>query len=343
MTIYLLTFIFAGFLSFLDFFDLKKTIHFLTVSFLFFLILMIGLRYEVGADWYPYADIIFPSYRNITFLEIFQFSDPGYGLLNYIAQKFNFTIAFVNTICASIFIAGLFKFSKNFSRINGALLIAVPYMIIVMSMNYTRQSTALGLVLLSLSFLINRRIALSIFYLILASTFHKSALLFAPFLLVHFRESKFFIYLAFLSMPFFVYALIELFFSALVDEYLGGDYGSSGSAIRLFINFVAGIIFFFIKPYFDIQRREEIIYNAIAFLSILIFLLSIFIPYTTFFDRIGLYFSIIQLISFSNLIYLLRPKPIGFLIIMPAYFIILFYWLTNSVYAQSWIPYSFSL
>jgi hypothetical protein len=343
MTIYLVTFMIASLLSFLDFFQQKRTHQIFSIFFAGFLILLVGLRYEVGADWYPYVDIIFPVYKNINFFDIFSFSDPGYGLINYIAQKFNFSIAFVNIVCASIFISGFYKFAKNFHSINGAFLIAIPYMIVVMSMNYTRQTTALGLVLFALSYLINNRIFASFLFIVLASTFHKSAFLFMPFALVYFRDSKFFIYLAILAIPFFAYSIAQLFFEALIDEYLGGDYGSSGSGIRLLINFLAGLTFFAIKSNFYFSRNEETIYNAIAALSIGIFVLSIFIPFTTFFDRIGLYFSIIQIIAFSNLMYLLRPRPVGFLILMPIYFFTLYFWLSNSAYAQSWIPYSFSL
>lgn len=343
MGIYITIFMIASFLSFLEFSPMEKFGKFLSVLFSIFLILFIGLRYEVGADWFPYADIIYPRYDNISFMKIFQFADPGYGFLNYLANKFDLSVAYVNLICALIFIAGFKKFTESFTKLNTAYLIALPYIIIVMSMNYSRQSTALGLVFFALFFLINHRILLFGIFIILAASFHKSSFLFMPFFLIHYRDSKFFVFMVILAMPFLAYAILNLFFEAMIAEYLGGDYGSSGATIRLFVNFLAGITYLLMKKNFYFSEREQILFNFLAIGSILIFLFHIALPFSTFFDRIGLYFSIIQVIAFANIIHLVRPRPLGYMVIMPAYFFMLYYWLSESTYAQSWIPYSFSL
>ena len=93
----------------------------------FFLIIFVGLRFENGVDWWNY--LIFQStYENISFKEIFNDQDPGYGVLNWLSYKlFDGSIFFVNFVSAAIFIIGLAIFCKTMPSPWLALAISVSF------------------------------------------------------------------------------------------------------------------------------------------------------------------------------------------------------------------------
>ena len=66
-----------------------NTRRFGTAAFAFVLLLiglMIGLRYEVGADWFTYLNhLVRADY--LTFLEVPGQSDPGYVMVNWLASR----------------------------------------------------------------------------------------------------------------------------------------------------------------------------------------------------------------------------------------------------------------
>ena len=72
-------------------------------------------------------------------------------LLNWFAGQNELGIWFVNTICGGIFSYGLIAFARSQPRPWLALAVAVPYLIIVVAMGYTRQAAAIGFVMLGLS------------------------------------------------------------------------------------------------------------------------------------------------------------------------------------------------
>src|SRR5690606_17240709 len=55
----------------------------------FVLVVMIGLRHKVGGDWYNYLGHLTLA-RGSTFGEVMMRSDPGYGVLNWLAAEVGF-------------------------------------------------------------------------------------------------------------------------------------------------------------------------------------------------------------------------------------------------------------
>ena len=117
---------------------------------IFFLIALIGLRHEVGGDWITYLTI-FDLIDGSPFNEIFMSNlsdDPLYSIAQWISSNLGWGIYGVNFICATVFAIGLGIFCKNLPRPWLGLTVAIPYLVIVVSMGYTRQAFALGLVLI---------------------------------------------------------------------------------------------------------------------------------------------------------------------------------------------------
>ena len=109
--------------------------------------LLIGYRFEVGGDWsnyLPMLDII----SGLGLIDVLKESDPSYQLINWVSVEMHWGIFGVNLIGGGIFSIGLSVFCLNQPRPWLALAVALPYMVIVVAMGYSRQGVALGLVML---------------------------------------------------------------------------------------------------------------------------------------------------------------------------------------------------
>ena len=145
----------------------------------FALTITIGLRYQVGGDWNNYLEYfaVIPTWELV---EVLADGDPGYMLLNWFAGRNELGIWFVNTVCGGIFSYGLIAFARSQPRPWLALAVAVPYLIIVVAMGYTRQAAAIGFVMLGLVRLGNGSFVRFALCIALAATFHKTATLLLP-------------------------------------------------------------------------------------------------------------------------------------------------------------------
>ena len=109
-----------------------------------FIALMIGLRFEVGGDWFAYQRM-YSFVRIATFEQILALGDPGYQLLNWLAVQVGGGVLLVNLFCGAIFAWGLLAFARVQANPWLAILIAVPYLVIVVAMGYSRQGVAIGI------------------------------------------------------------------------------------------------------------------------------------------------------------------------------------------------------
>ena len=89
------------------------------------LTLIIGLRFEIGVDWYTYL-IHLEGADGRSLIESIQHADPAYALLNWIAAASGSGVWLVNLLCAAIFILLLKKwwnldveFLKSYQRFLG--------------------------------------------------------------------------------------------------------------------------------------------------------------------------------------------------------------------------------
>ena len=137
---------------------------------------MIGLRFEVGADWGTY-ELLYQLAGRFDLLRALEIGDPGYQLINWLGQQIGFGLWPVNLVCAAHFLAGAFTVSREPRPIRGSrLVIAIPYLVIVVAMGYTRQSVAIGITMAGLASL-QRGGSMPKFaiYVAFAALFHKTA------------------------------------------------------------------------------------------------------------------------------------------------------------------------
>ena len=203
---------------------------FLLLFFFIICSILIGLRYRVGGDWSGYI-VMFNSVEGLNFLSLFALSDPGYQILNWISAKLGLGIFGVNLTGGAIFLYAILVFCQRQPMPWLGLLVAIPYLVIVVGMGYSRQAIALGFVLLAFVKWPEKNFMKFAFFIFIASTFHKSAIILFPlafFINRKFVKSKIFIGIPFLVML-SIYYLWGFFGSAAFNAYfLTQGYDSRG-------------------------------------------------------------------------------------------------------------------
>lgn len=351
MTIYWLTFLFFSLFAlieprrnFLSSGHIKNYIPLIWYFILIYLVLLIGSRHEVGGDWGSYIKY-FDFLGTQNFSEIFSITqDPGYTTLNWLLSSYGQSIYLVNTICGSIFSYGLIKFCRALPRPFLALTAAFPYLILVVAMGYTRQSVAIGLSLLALLHLSRTKYSLFFLMIMIAATFHKTALLLVGILFLASQKNRF---LIIILLGIFAAILAQSYlyesYARLIKYYVLEEYASEGAFIRIFMLLIPSILLLTWPHRFNMQTLEKKLWKWISRFSILFFILLLVTDLSTALDRMALYFLPIQLIVFSYLPEFFRSNS-GFdkvmIILIVIYFaLVQFVWLFFATHALYWLPY----
>ncbi len=307
------------------------------------LILMIGLRYEVGGDWRVYDEMLFRT-AYMTLGHALSQGDPGYHLVNWLASRLGLGIWGVNLFCGVAFTAGLIAFSRTLPLPWLAILVAVPYLIIVVAMGYSRQGVAIGFGMLGLAALQRGSVARFVVWVAVAAAFHKTAVVLLPFALLMSPRNRLVTVVALALMGAALYfVFLDGALDQLVSVYLEQEYDSQGALIRVLMNVVPATIFLVMQRRFMLPPPLLRLWRnfAIAALACLpaLFLLNS----TTVVDRIALYLIPLQLFVLGSL-----PKawsregqshrPIQFAITLYSA-AILFVWLNYATHAVYWLPY----
>lgn len=304
-------------------------------------ILVIGLRHEVGGDWANYLK----HYNMMIGVPIswaLGGEDPGYKLINWIMARLELGVYGVNTVCATIFVLGLFSYCRRLPIPWLGLVVAVPYLLIVMAMGYTRQSVALGFFFFSLVAMENGRFLRYMVWTTLGAAFHKSAVLLVPMgILVTQQRGWFWYTLATIAAA---YGLWDLFLkehqSHLWHFYVDREMESRGAEVRVLMNLGPSILLLLYS------HRWKKLFPAYAFwfwLSILSIVSFFLVDYaSTAVDRISLYFTPIQVSVLARLPILAHkrfsPQFLRVIIVM-IYAAVLFVWMNYSSHARFWLPY----
>ena len=305
--------------------------------------LMIGFRYQVGGDWESYLDKL----QNISygFYEaLFESGDPGYNLINWLSLFFG-GIFFVNFICGLIFTIGLILFCKTLPFPWIGITVAIPYLVIVVSMGYSRQGVAIGISMMALSFLSKNESRKNIIFSGIAVLFHSSAIVMLPFYALAIKTRRWILLPLMVVLGLIIYQyLISAKVDSFTEGYLYSYYSSSGAKIRVWMNAVPSILFLMIRNKFPISDTEKQFWTLMALGGIAtIFVLQVSTSSTAV-DRVALYWIPIQLYVFSWLPIVLRkninPSLTTYLIVI-YYAVIQFVWLFYADTAFAWLPYQF--
>lgn len=302
--------------------------------------LAIGWRYEVGGDWFSYLHHLFLR-SAMSLSDVLMGSDPGYYLINWVVAQFGGGIYWINTISGMILMAGVVRFARQTPLPFLALLVAVPYMIIVVGMGYTRQSAALGLFLLGLVSLGNHNMRGFLIWTILGATFHKSAVLMLPVAALASTSSRFWSFfwgggVSLAAAYLFVFDSAE----TLWENYVEAEYHSQGGMIRVVMNAVPGMLFLALARRMDLSDSEQKLWFWMSILSLACIPLVALSSTAT--DRVALYLIPIQLFVFSHLPLIAKDarwRAAIALAVVCYYGLVQFVWLVFASHAYLWLPY----
>jgi hypothetical protein len=320
-----------------------------TVMFFLFgivLVFLIGLRHEVGGDWDRYIDTAYGLQKGVNFnYSSFYTGDYAYRLIHWISVNYLNGIYSTNLICSIFFVSGLLRFSKSMAMPWISIFISINFLVIVVSMGYTRQATAVGFLMWCLVDLINGKNMRFYVLILMGSLFHYTLLVMLPIGLIYnigySRKQLIFIFLLTILSGTIAYILLHKVVDHMIYYYITIEFHhSSGAIVRVFMNFFSAIIFFVFYKKYKERFNDYKLWLIFSIASIIIFPASFF--YSTLVDRIAIYFLLIQMVVFSR-IPILIESPYNRTVVLAGASIIyasaLFVWLFFGNFSNHWVPY----
>jgi hypothetical protein len=312
------------------------------------LALAVGYRYEVGGDWFTYLGYL-DMVAGAPVSEVLSLPDPGYMLLNWIAVKLGWDIVGVNALGAVIFSVGIVQFCRSLPRPWLGLAIAIPYLVIVVGMGYSRQGIALSLALLGL--LAFQRGSLFWFFawVVVGATFHKTAVLLLPIAALASSRNRWWTlaWAAVVTAAGYVLFLAESM-ESLYESYIEAEYQSEGVLIRLLMNALPALLLLLLTKRFPFRPAEASLWRWFALISLVLLGVLYVTSASTAVDRIALYMLPLQVVVFSYLPSALAPRDrrtqVSIVCAVIAYYTaVLAIWLFFATHAKYWLPYRFYL
>lgn len=306
----------------------------------FCLVMLIGFRDQVGGDWNNYLRR-FDKLSSGTLEQALARGDPAYAYLTWLMGSWGWEIYGVNLVCAILFTSGLIVFCRQQIYPWLAIAVAVPYLIVVVGMGYTRQAVAVGLFFFALAYLDRGQFKHYIFFILFAALFHKTAVLMIPFGVFLYGKGIMFRLLAVMLV------FVGAWYGLLADEqehlwknYVEVQMQSEGAKIRVLMNLVPSLFLLFYWKRWKQSFPNPMLWLWMALASIACFFLVGLA--STAVDRMALYLIPIQVAVFSRLPYLARrqvsPGTMTTGIIL-GYTLVLFVWLNYATHARYWVPY----
>ncbi len=304
------------------------------------ILLMIGLRYKVGGDWIQY-EFMFRFAERASFDRIIEVGDPGYQLLNWLVGQAGGEFFWVNLVCAAIFTVGLFRLARVQPDPWLAVLVAVPYMVIVIAQGYTRQAAALGFIMVGLSSLIRGgSLVRFMVYIVAAATFHRTAILVLPLVIFSRPTNRFFNFIGGIAA---LIALFDVFLAdsmdAFLKNYIEREYSSQGAAIRISMLVLAAVLFLARRKDFGFPKSEDRLWYYFSIGSLAALVMLLISPSSTAVDRVSIYLMPLQLVVLARLPFVYTGRSFGTVLVVGFSLAVQFVWLNFAAHADHWLPY----
>ena len=247
--------------------------------FFFYLIILIGFRDEVGGDWIQYLknyqihNLTDPSYK------LFRGNLNLFDLFFYIYGVLKIKIHFLYLTLTTLFTYCLFKYVKFLQYKWLALLSTIPYLVIVVSIGYVKQATAISFIFLAILYFNQSKLRNMNIMLIFASLTHISASIFFLLNIYFFfsRIDKIKIYFS-IGIFFILFCIIFFRYIDLFKDYIiYSDNISPGYIYRLILSFPFLMIIFFLNKnkFFNETPNRIIIYKFYLHFYLLFIFLAI--------------------------------------------------------------------
>lgn len=265
------------------------------------LVLVCGLRFEVGPDWEAYQEI-YGWASELSVSEVLELSEVGYLLLNVVSAWLGTGFAGVVLVGSAIFLYGCFAYART--TVNPWLAIAVitPYLVLVIAMSGIRQACAIGIGFLMLAQWPRSSVFRKLLLIAIAATFHNSAVVLVLFVVMEIKASLW-VRLTLCSLPavFLVYAMessvaMERYRTVYIEENLV----SEGAFFHLLLTaFPAALYLRYEKTLqkYGLTNGNVRLASILALIAIPLLAVS-----STGVDRVSLYLSFVQMWTYAALL-----------------------------------------
>lgn len=304
--------------------------------------IVIGLRFHVGADWEPY-EFMFADARSESMGSLPVVADPGYYLINIVVQWLGLELWLVNLVCGLIFAWGLMRFCEAQERPWLAAVVAIPYLVIVVAMGYTRQAVAIAVIMAGLASYIRKGSLLRFaVYVAIAATFHKTAVVALPLIAVANERGRVVTLVIAAAMSYVLYHLfLAQSVGRFVTNYVDTRYAAEGAGIRVAMSVVPATLFLLRSKALGFSERERRVWRnfslaAFGFLALLLLLQA-----SAAVDRLALYVIPLQLAVLSRPRAVMVSEGFGRILVIAYSAAVEFTWLTYAHHARYWVPYHF--
>ena len=267
-------------------------------------------------DWFAYEQH-FIRFGRMTFDAIIAEGEVGWTFLVLTLNAFGLGMTALTLVTAIIFCAGVFAIARSCQEPMLAIVASTPYLAIAVAMSGMRQAVAMGLVFLVLSAWYRWPLAVKVGVILLASTFHFSAI---ALLAVVVFESR-------LTLPQRV--LIALFIGAVVVFAIAGadnrlevyakNYGAEGEAAdaegalyHVLLTAVPALAYFVMRNRWNELYGRIPVVDLFAGVGVAALFFVFLFPTAT--DRMTLYFAGVALIIQANFPTLWRGRTEQFLV-----------------------------
>lgn len=313
-------------------------------------IIIFGLRFDTGGDWWNYNNDFHKIAEQNYFIlfgddpqNIIEFSHITlFWILSSISIEYGYYI--YHMIAMLIGFLSLYFLAKEQPYFWLTITISVHLFLIILIMGYTRQGIAISLMTIGIYFLAKYKIKHFILLLITAVTFHASAIIMVvlalPFLISTNSRNKTFL----IGFAFILLIIGADFIQGYIDKksqhYIIESMYSVGTVPRLLITALAGFFFFLYKEKWKSVFADYDLWRFFAILSFLPLPLLLIIPSTTV-DRIAFYLLPLQLVVWPRVIYLSEPLERKLLTfgVVSGYAITLYVWLNYAHNVNMWLPF----
>ena len=313
--------------------------------FVVLLAFMIGLRHQVGGDWYNYLPQI-EAASKLSFLESATLrGDPAYSVLVWLSTQLGLGVYGVNWVSAVFFALGLYVFVIHSPQPWLALSVSIPYLVIVVAMGYTRQGIALGFVMMGLVSLQKGSILKFAGWLAFAAVFHKSAVILVPLAIFSGRKNWWALVGVILMGLLLFLLLLAEHVDTLISGYITDQYESSGAAIRIAMNALPAIIYLIYRKKFKLSVAQQSFWTWVSLGALIFILVLVVSPSSAAVDRVALYWIPLQLFVWSRVPIAMgnaRASRVQWTSLVLLYaFAVQYVWLFYADYSYAWIPYKF--
>lgn len=302
---------------------------------------MIGFRFEVGGDWINYESI-FKRYALYDLGQALSSKDEaGFALINWTAQMVGADVWLVNIFCGAVTVAGIAALIRREPDPWLCVVLAIPYLIVVVGMGYTRQAAALGFVMLGLAGLLRHDSVLRFaLWVLLGAMFHKSAIICLPLIAFTGARSRLVDIVLLATASVGLYSLVlQDSVDRLVSNYIEARYNSAGATIRISMSVLPAIILLLFHQRLGFREGEGKLWRNFALVSLVSAVALFASPSSTAVDRIALYLLPLQFIVLARVPGTLLSRGLGNLLVCLYSGAVLFTWLNFAVNARYWVPY----